>query len=796
MPYFRCVPLLAFLVLTLHPLIAADSGPPIRFGANWITHPAAPGSDAVTLLFRRQFELAEVPDTFSIAISADNHFRLYLNGAWVAFGPQLGDIDHYRFDRVDLRPYLRRGTNTLAVSVSNWGYHRMFGIQSVHTGLLIRGEGSSELLTTTGYDGAYRTRVDASVRPHRVRWRQGKDNDIIGGLYANNPTDSLYAGRREWGWQHEDYDDTDWEAATFLEAGNTVSDGSGFRWMLEPRRTPAQTRQPVTFSRVREHNLPDLPTNWAGGEHFVTIAPGDSARILLDLGAVDIGFPELRWGGGAGSRVKYTWVEHLFNQDGTKPHRDSVAGKRTTGYFDVVLADGSPDRSYTPSWYRAFRYLEINVVTGAEPLRLAAPVLQRVRSSVPLVAEWASDDAVLDSIVATGRRTVAVCTQDYFLSDAYYETMQYVGDTKVHALIWQSLTGDLRHTRNALLDFHHSRNPEGMLKSCYPLRHNFYHSSYSLVFVDMVYDYFAATADTAFVRSLLPGIDLTLAYFAEHYDPESGMLLDVTYKPFVDWYIGGTYGVGPGGNDEESVAYVLQYGHALKSAALLNAALGTENYHHHLQFQQLVERSRELFYDGERKLVAGKPDRSFYDQHATILGLLLRVVPEGDRHEALRRVTIDTTLSPATYYFRYYLFEAMRLQDDASLFRTALQPWYDMVGEGATTQVERFESPAKPTRSDAHPWGSAPTHHVYTLLVGITDRGYRDTVEVAPRFGHLRRMRGYYPLVGGGAITFSLERVGENGLRATLESSGKPLSLRWRGQRVTLSRGERKTLTL
>ena len=781
------------LIGCLWPVVVGAQG----WSANWITHPGLEGSDHAVVYFRTDFELAAPPDSFPIAISADNHYRLYVNGTWVAWGPQLGDIPHWKYDRHDLRPYLRTGENTLAVQVTNWGHRRMFGMESVHTGLLIQGYGPAAGLTTRGYEGKYRSYHDTSIRGHEVRWRVA-DPDIIGGLYANNPTDSLYAGRYPLGWETRAYDDSRWKRARFLEAGHRVSDGSGFLWLLEARRTPAQQRAPaVPFDRVREttHELSDT---WKAGTEPLIIAPQRDFRILLDLSTLRFGFPQLRWAGGAGATLRYTWAENLFNADKTKSHRDSTAGKLVKGYFDTVLPDGRA-MTYTPTWYRAFRYLEIKGRTGTAPLHLYAPTLAEVRSEIPIRADWHSDDARLDEVVQLGRRTVELCTQDYFLSDAYYESMQYVGDTKVHALVWQALTGNFAHTKNALLDFHHGRNADGMLKSCYPLRYNFYHSTYSLIYIDMLLDYLdRRPQDSVFVRELLPGVDQTLAYFGQKYNPQSGFLEGVPYKAFIDWYDGGKGGIAPGNTDATSVPVTLHYARALRSAAALHRRLGADSYHarrYARQAQRVVDGIRTCCYDGPGGLLAERPTKDFYDQHSQILGVLLDLFPAAEVDAVLERTVRDSSLAQAGYYYRYYLLEALRQHARADLFDEAIAPWHQLVAAGATTTVERFYSTTKPTRSEAHPWSASPTLFVYSLLAGIDFADTGGPIVLRPAFGHLQSMQGYSPVYGPDAgVEFQLRRVGADGLRGSVRAQERALRIHWRGKTLDVAPFERKAI--
>ena len=788
MTYIGSMRLLPVLLLLAAATLHGQS-----WNANWITHPQVAGSEHAVVYFRTAFELSTLPDSFPIAISADNHYRLYVNGRWVRWGPQLGEVQHWKYDPVDLRPFLRTGRNVLAVQVTNWGHHRFFGQQSVHTGLLIQGSGPAAGLTTRGYNGNYRCYSTRSIRPHVVQWRVA-DPDIIGGLYANNPTDSLYADRHPWDWELPEFDDTHWIAAQFLEAGHRVDRGSGFLWLLEERRTPPQQRQPQPFARVRESSTA-LPDDWITGRVPVQLAPGQTHRLLLDMNEVTLGFATLRWSGGKGSTLRYTWAENVFNPDKTKSHRDSVRQKLVKGYFDTVLPDGGR-HAYTPTWYRAFRYLEITVQTGDQPLQLYVPSFVRVTSAVPILAEWESDDPLLDEAVAIGRRTVEICTQDYFLSDAYYETMQYVGDTKVHALVWQALTGDFRHTRNALRDFHHGRNADGVLKSCYPLRYNFYHSSYSLIWIDMLLDYLERQPqDAAFVRDMVPGVAQTLAYFDRHYNPTSGFVEDVPYKAFIDWYVNGKGGIAPGNTDDTSVPVTLHYAHALRSAAALYDRLAAPeqcSVDYSARADRVIEGIRRCCYDPERGLLAERPSRDFFDQHSQILGALLGLFSESRIDEVLDRTVRDTSLVQATYYYRFYLLEALRQHERADLFREAVSPWYALVDAGATTMVERFYSKSKPTRSEAHPWGASPTLYVYSLLAGIDFRNDGGPIRMTPRFGHLKTMRGYCPVFGPDeGVRFQLSLDEQGHLRGWVSAQDRPVVFAWQGRTRRIAPNER-----
>ena len=53
--------------------------------------------------------LEQVPKPCVVHVSADNRYRLFVNGKSVSWGPARGDLNHWRFETVDLAPFLKEG---------------------------------------------------------------------------------------------------------------------------------------------------------------------------------------------------------------------------------------------------------------------------------------------------------------------------------------------------------------------------------------------------------------------------------------------------------------------------------------------------------------------------------------------------------------------------------------------------------------------------------------------------------------------------------------------------------------
>lgn len=68
------------------------------------------------VLFRRKFTLsAEEAASAKIYISADDYYKLYVNGKFVGQGPAAGYDFHYFYNVMDLSKFVQPGENTLAV---------------------------------------------------------------------------------------------------------------------------------------------------------------------------------------------------------------------------------------------------------------------------------------------------------------------------------------------------------------------------------------------------------------------------------------------------------------------------------------------------------------------------------------------------------------------------------------------------------------------------------------------------------------------------------------------------------
>jgi alpha-L-rhamnosidase len=766
--------------------------------ALWIAHPEAPGDRFGVYHFRRTLHLEERPERFVVHVSADNRYLLRVNGVEVARGPAWSDLLHWRFETVDLAPHLHAGENVLAATVWNWGEFRPVAQHSLRTAFVLQGDTDRESAT-----------VDSGPN-WRVHWNRGYEPirvtgaDIGNTYYAAPPGESLDAARYPWGWESPGYADAEWPAAVAAvpavwPTGGAIPRGShpfgtADHWQLVPRRIPLLESSIQRFAAVRRSEGVRADARLLRGAGDLVVPARTRATLLLDQGYNTNGHLALEASGGAGAVLTATYAESLIDAEGRKGNRGEVEGKRIRGVRDRTHFDGGERRRFQSLWFRTFRYVQLEIETADQPLRLH-DVHSRF-TGYPLEERGAfrGDQRWIDDVWTIGWRTLRLCAGETYFDTPYYEQLQYVGDTRIQALLSLYIAGDDRLMRNAIELFDQSRIGEGLTYSRYPSATPQFIPPYSLVWVSMLHDHWMLRDDPAWVRRFLPGARAVLAWYERRID-DTGLVGGAPWWNYVD-SPAFERGVPPGADDGGSVVVSMQLAYTLRQAAELEAALGepANAARYGAQADALGAAARARAWDPGRGLFADTPVRDAFSQHANVLALLAGLVPAEQQRALMERVLADTALAQASFYFRFYVDEAMHRAGLAERYLERLEPWRAMLALGLTTTPEHPE----PTRSDSHAWSAHPNYGLLATVLGVrpAEPGFR-SVRIAPALGPLQRAGGrvVHP---AGDIEVEFARVGRDRLRGTvtlppavggvLEWGGRTLALRTGRQQVDLGR--------
>jgi alpha-L-rhamnosidase len=711
--------------------------------AKWISHPGLSESRYGVYLLRKEFTIPAKPEKFIIHVSADNRYKLYVNGTYVCNGPARGYLYRWNFESVDIASYLHAGKNIITSIVWDFAAYRPLAQVSGQTGLIIQGNSPVEKAVNT--DTSWVVYDDISYQPLPVRLNQ---------YYAAGAGEDFRCEKHPWDWMDKDFNTSGWRHAKEVENGQPLNYrgeyGNPSIHLLHQRELPFTEEKMQRFFSIRRSDLPDIPAGFAEGKNQITIPAGSKIRLLFDQHVLTTAYPVLTFSKGRNCIIKLTYAESLFDEKGEKGNRNTVENKEIYGYSDIIHCDGGMNRSYQTLWWRTFRYTELEIETSDEPLVLED--FHSIFTAYPFQekASFNCDNPLFKEIWNTGWRTQRLCAGETFFDCPYYEQLQYIGDARIQALVSTYVSGDSRFTKNALSAMHDSRLPAGLTQSRYPCREVQIIPTFSLVWVTMVYDYWMLNNDPGFVKSMIPGIMETLNWFKMRLDT-TGMLGPLEWWAFADWvdYRDWKNGNAPAALSGHSSIVSLQYVYTLEKAAAILEAFGMKEVAAgYRETEETIKKSVfHSCFDANKGIIADSPEKSTFSQHANILAILTNTFPETMSTSAIVDAILnDKSIAQCTLYFRFYLFEALKKAGQADRFTASLDPWKQMLDTGLTTFAEKSD----PTRSDCHAWSASPVYYFLSLVCGIVpaEPGFR-SVRVEPRLGDLQHIEGMMPHPSG-----------------------------------------------
>ncbi len=730
-----------------------------RWPASWISCPGISRKAYGVFHFRKQFSLDRPPAHFRIHLSADNRYRLWVNGEPVCTGPARGSLYNWYFETVDIAAYLHSGTNVLALQVWNMAEHAAVAQESNQTALVVQGDGDAEKAVNT--NSSWKVVEDKAYTPCSL-----DNGNRLHSYMVIGPGDHVNGQQYPWGWEQPAYNDSSWQHAEPVTNAVTSGLGTDNLWTLAPRNIPLMEESMQRIPVIRRTSGLPAADSAGWGKKALVIPPHSTVKILFDQTFNTVAYPELLTSGGKEAEIQLTYAEALLDARRQKGNRNDIEGKNITGNYDVFIADGGSRRLFRPLWIRTFRYLQMDITTKEQALTIDDLYGRYTGYPFEQKARFSSNDSSLQQIWNVGWRTARLCAGETYFDCPYYEQLQYEADTRIQAFISLYVTGDDRLMRKAINDFYTSRVPEGLTQGRYPSNRLQVIPPFSLFWVSMLYDYWMHRKDDTFLQQYLMAARGVLDWYEKKIDPSKQMLGPMPWWNFVDWNTQFPNGTPDGATNGNSAVISLQYAYTLQQAAALFAYFkqNTDAQHYAALAKKIAAGTYQHCFDHSRGLMANTPDKKTFSQHASIMGVLANAIPVSDLQPVMKKVLDDATISQATFYYRFYLTRALKQAGMANLYYAQLKPWRDMLAIGLTTFAENPE----PTRSDCHAWSASPDYDFLATLCGIEPEtpGF-SSIRIQPAMGELQTVNASMPHPAG-TIEVSLKRKGAEGISAVI----------------------------
>ncbi|EIP98425.1 glycogen debranching enzyme [Opitutaceae bacterium TAV1] len=624
-----------------------DDAPPDDASPDcWIWLPPVPGNgDATVVCFRKTIHLPAAPLAATAWISADRHYRLYVNGRLVSRGPADPGEDYpggktggstglFYCDPRDAADWFEAGENVIAAEVFSerisewWGSsgHRGFFFQAT---LTLPGRPSAEL------------RADPA-------WRAYPSDHFRMPPAGNDPHPPLHyhASAEPDGWRLASFDDRSWRACR----------PAGRHW---PRLLVSEIPPPV------EIVYPPAETIDAGGivqnlrsaaDHRLSLRLRGDGRISLRYGRILSAHVGLRVRGPRGCRLRLDLSE-------------SRGSGRRSALVELSGRD-TPDVFETP-FYSSLAWLHLELSGCGTDDGVEIDSLGVIFRSCPVAyrGAFACDDPEFARLWQASRWAVQICMQDRFLdSPDHQEPISDPGDALIESLVAFRAFGEPWLARQELKKF------AALLAGNDSLS---FHTSYALLWLQMLIDYHDHTGDDGLVRELAPQVWNLLDRFTG-WRGRDGLVSEAPDYLFMDW-------VTVGGFDCHHPPAVIGQGYltafycrgladAARVAALTGDAARAEHWRR-LREETANAFGRELWSPERGRYRDGRPFRSTvppsrwlpadrdietFSPHVSTLAVLYDLAPR-ERHADIMRMVLAAPDFPATCqpYFMHFVFEAL-----------------------------------------------------------------------------------------------------------------------------------------
>jgi hypothetical protein len=632
------------------------------------------------LLVRKTFTCRE-PEKTIIRITADDYYKLYINGTFVGQGPAPGYHFHYNVNEYDISELLQTGENIIAVHVYYQGLiNRVWCSGDNRMGLGAEVISGSEVVAHT----------DSTWKYHIAKEFVGRETTG----YDTQFIDVIDNRKKKIGWKQPAFDDSGWDTLS-------VNDNADYTFYLQA--TPSvevYSMLPVSIRAIKAIN----ESHPSGEGSSMGIMARNQPALLIDFGQEITGGIIFAASGKSGDEIEIHYGEELESPD--KVRSDMRCNCK---YIDKLVLSGNDD-IYESFDYKGFRYVQI--LPGAAVAHKES-IIAEVRH-YPYNEKhdsFFSPNRLINQIWDICKNAVKFGTQEGFLDCPTREKGQYLGDATIIAQAHAYLTEDLRIYKKCLHDFALSARICPGLMAVAPGNFMQEIADYSLQWPLQLLKYHELSGDTEFLRDMLPVADGLISYFGQ-FARADGLLENFKDKPImVDWppnlrdnY---DYKLMPEYQDGCNTVLNAFYIGAVRAVSQIKDILDIA---YDDEFDSLKSAYNNTFYDCENSLFRDSEISLHHSLHANVLSLFFDLSPLDSKKIIgfIKRKRFSCGV-----YFAYFVLKALAKADEYEFIYELLtskdeRSWGNMIKEGATACFEAWGKEQKWNTSLCHPWASSP----------------------------------------------------------------------------------------
>lgn len=612
------------------------------------------------VLFRKKFNAGGDLFKAVLKITADDYFKLYINGEFVTQGPPPSYPQAYYYMELPVGRFLRSGENVIAVHTLYQGLINRVWVsgdnrESLWAELVVNGE---VILAT---DESWKCKISSAYEPMA----------IVG--YDTQYMELFDSCSEDVGFEKENIDDSKWQNAKIKK----YNDYNLIKSPIKPLEI--YEVEPKTIRKTENGYFCDFGQEAIG--YLVVTAKGKkSDEIIIRQGEELNDDGSVRFELRSNCRYEEKWI--------------LSGGEDTLDQFD----------------YKGFRFAELIVPETAEIIS----VKFRVRHyPFKQKAVYKSINADFDDIIKLCVNTIKYGTQEIIPDCPTREKGSYLGDFCISGRAQALLTGDTTFLKKTILDFCRTSFICKGLMSVATSSFMQEIADYGLIFPSLVLWTYKFDGDIDFLKSVEPTLKGMCEYFAS-FDRGDG-LIEKLYGQWnlVDWPANLRDGYDfpltkPISDDVHNALNALWIGF-LKAMNEIEVVCGNEKV---AETDEVIRSFYKAFYNDETGLFCDSESKTHSAVHSNIFPLLFGIYGKDEElKKRLVKMIYDKKLNSMGVYMAYFALAALvenGERDKAIELTLDKNAWLNMIKEGATTTFEAWGKEQKWNTSLFHPWAVAP----------------------------------------------------------------------------------------
>lgn len=612
------------------------------------------------VLFRKKFNAGGDLFKAVLKITADDYFKLYINGEFVTQGPPPSYPQAYYYMELPVGRFLRSGENVMAVHTLYQGLINRVWVsgdnrESLWAELAVNGE---VILAT---DESWKCKISSAYEPMAIVGYDTQYMELFGSC------------SEDVGFEKENFDDSKWQNAKIKK----YNDYNLIKSPIKPLEI--YEVEPKTIRKTENGYFYDFGQEAIG--YLVVTAKGKkSDEIIIRQGEELNDDGSVRFDLRSNCRYEEKWI--------------LSGGEDTLDQFD----------------YKGFRFAELIVPEKAEIIS----VKFRIRHyPFKQKAVYKSINADFDNIIKLCVNTIKYGTQEIIPDCPTREKGSYLGDFCISGRAQALLTGDTTFLKKTILEFCRTSFICKGLMSVATSSFMQEIADYGLIFPSLVLWTYKFDGDIDFLKSVEPTLKGMCEYFAS-FDRGDG-LIEKLYGQWnlVDWPANLRDGYDfpltkPIRDGVHNALNALWIGF-LKVMNEIEAICGNEKV---AETDEVIMSFYKAFYNEETGLFCDSESKTHSAVHSNIFPLLFGIYGKDEElKKRLVKMIYDKKLNSMGVYMAYFALAALvenGERDKAIELTLDKNAWLNMIKEGATTTFEAWGKEQKWNTSLFHPWAVAP----------------------------------------------------------------------------------------